>query len=123
MNSISPTAFKARIETLYLAYHPREISPHGCQVWFSEVSGLSKKTIYSYTQGNREIDGPVVSLIECMEREQGDVLRFHEMRRADHHQRKQARRQRRAERAAKNAQAESVASTVHISKPEPGGEE
>lgn len=104
-STMTPAEFKARIETLYLANHPREVSPHGCQVWFSDVAGLSKKTVYSYSQGNRPIAGPVVALVQCMEREQGDILRFHEMRRADHYQRSNARRMRKAKKAAAEAEA------------------
>lgn len=112
MPTINPTDFKARIERLYLAHHPRERSPHGCQIWFSETSGLSTKTIYSYTQGNRTIEGPVVALVECMEREVGDVLKFHEMRRVDYYQKRRAAEQKRAKNESK-AQSQGEA-TVNV---------
>jgi hypothetical protein len=89
----SATEFKARMESLYLAANPSAKSPHGAQTWFARDAckgEVSRKTIYAYTLGDREVGGLLLVVLEYLEERYADILPYAGVRRADYYRRKRA---------------------------------
>lgn len=90
---VSAVEFKSRLESLYLAANPRAKSPHGAQTWFAREAcegEVSRKTVYAYTIGDREVGGLLLVVLKLLEERYHDLLPYAEHRRLIHYQRKRA---------------------------------
>jgi len=94
---VSAVEFKSRLESLYLAANPRAKSPHGAQTWFARTAcdgEVSRKTVYAYTIGDRQVGGLLFVVLRLLEDRYHDLLPFAEHRRLLHYKRKQAKQER-----------------------------
>lgn len=65
-----PDLFRQRIEAVYMEITRRD-SPHGALKWFADQAHVSPTSVSRWVNGDREPSGPVVGLLEALEREAG----------------------------------------------------
>lgn len=70
MAVVTPDALRQRIEAIYIET-TRQPSPRGALAWFARQAHVHETTVSRWVTGDREPSGPVIGLLECMEREAG----------------------------------------------------
>jgi len=81
------------MEELFLAANPSAKSPHGAQTWFATEAckgGVSRKTLYAYTLGDREVGGLLLVVLEYFEDRYADLLPYAKVRRMNYYRKKRA---------------------------------
>lgn len=65
-----PDVLRRRIEEVY-RQHTGASSGHGALTWFAGQAQVGRVTVSRWVAGAREPGGPVLALLECLEREAG----------------------------------------------------
>lgn len=66
-----PALLRTRIEEVY-RQRTGASSGHGALSWFADRAGVHRETVSRWVAGEREPGGPVLALLDCLERDADD---------------------------------------------------
>lgn len=65
-----PDLLRDRIENLYQQVTGSP-TPHGAQTWFARKANVDNRTVNRWFRGEREPQGPVLALLDALEKQAG----------------------------------------------------